>query len=139
MSHADTMRQFYEHVNAGNIDGFAALIADDMIEHEKIEGLPQTKEGVVEFFKMFGAAFSDLRFDPEDVIESGDKAWARVRVTGTNDGEFMGMPATGKSVDVLAVDMIRFNDDGTAAEHWGVSDTMTMMQQLGVVPEGPPA
>ena len=110
-----------------------------MIEHEKIEGLPQTKEGVVEFFKMFGAAFSDLRFDPEDVIESGDKAWARVRVTGTNDGEFMGMPATGKSVDVLAVDMIRFNDDGTAAEHWGVSDTMTMMQQLGVVPEGPPA
>ena len=139
MSHADTMRQFYEHVNAGNIDGFAALIADDMIEHEKIEGLPQTKEGVVEFFKMFGAAFSDLRFDPEDVIESGDKAWARVRVTGTNDGEFMGMPATGKSIDVMAVDMIRFNDDGTAAEHWGVSDTMTMMQQLGVVPEGPPA
>ena len=71
MSHEETMRQFYEHVNAGNIDGFAALIADDMIEHEKIEGLPQTKEGVVEFFKMFGAAFSDLRFDPEDVIESG--------------------------------------------------------------------
>ena len=139
MSHEETMRQFYEHVNAGNIDGFASLIADDMIEHEKIEGLPQTKEGVVEFFKMFRAAFSDLRFDAEDVIVSGDRAWARVRVTGTNDGEFMGMPATGKSIDVPAVDMIRFNDDGTAAEHWGVSDTMTMMQQLGVVPEGPPA
>ena len=87
---------------------------------------------------MFRAAFSDLRFDAEDVIVSGDRAWARVHVTGTNDGEFMGMPATGKSIDVPAVDMIRFNDDGTAAEHWGVSDTMTMMQQLGVVPEGPP-
>ena len=57
MSNADTMRQFYDRVNAGDIDGFAALIADDMIEHEKVEGLPQTKEGVVEFFKMFGAAF----------------------------------------------------------------------------------
>jgi steroid delta-isomerase-like uncharacterized protein len=139
MSNADTMRQFYDRVNAGDIDGFAALIADDMIEHEKVEGLPQTKEGVVEFFKMFGAAFSDLRLDAEDVIVSGDKAWARVRITGTNDGEFMGMPATGKSVDFQAVDMVRFNDDGTAAEHWGVTDTMTMMQQLGVVPEGPPA
>jgi steroid delta-isomerase-like uncharacterized protein len=139
MSNADTMRQFYDRVNAGDIDGFAALIADDLIEHEEVEGLPQTKEGVIQFFEMFRAAFSDLRMEAEDVIESGDRAWARIRMTGTNDGEFMGMPATGKPVDFQAVDMVRFNDDGTAAEHWGVTDTMTMMQQLGVVPEGPPA
>jgi len=139
MGHADTMRQFYERVNAGEVDSFAALIADDLIEHEEVEGLPQTKEGVIQFFEMFRAAFSDLRMEAEDVVESGDKAWARVRITGTNDGEFMGMPATGKPVDVQAVDIVRFNDDGTAAEHWGVTDTMTMMQQLGVVPEGPPA
>ena len=139
MSNADTMRQFYDRVNAGDIDGFAALIADDLIEHEEVEGLPQTKEGVVQFFEMFRAAFSDLRMEAEDIIESGDKAWARVRITGTNDGEFMGMPATGKSVDFQAVDIVRVNDEGVAAEHWGVTDTMTMMQQLGVVPEEPPA
>ena len=139
MSNADTMRQFYDRVNAGDIDGFAALIADDLIEHEEVQGLPQTKEGVVQFFEMFRAAFSDLRMEAEDIIESGDKAWARVRITGTNDGEFMGMPATGKSVDFQAVDIVRVNDEGVAAEHWGVTDTMTMMQQLGVVPEEPPA
>jgi steroid delta-isomerase-like uncharacterized protein len=139
MSNADTMRQFYDRMNAGDVDGFAALIADDLIEHEEVEGLPQTKEGVIQFFEMFRAAFSDLRMEAEDVIENGDKAWARIRMTGTNDGEFMGMPATGKPVDFQAVDIVRFNDDGTAAEHWGVTDTMTMMQQLGVVPEGPPA
>jgi steroid delta-isomerase-like uncharacterized protein len=138
VSNADTMRQFYDRLNAGDVDGFAALIADDLIEHEKIEGLPQTKEGVIQFFEMFRAAFSDLRMDAEDVIESGDKAWARVRITGTNDGEFMGMPATGKSVDFQAVDIVRVNDDGVAAEHWGVTDTMTMLQQLGVAPEGLP-
>ena len=76
--------------------------------------------------------------EAEDIIESGDKAWARIRITGTNDGEFMGMPATGKSVDLQAVDIVRFNEEGVAAEHWGVTDSMTMMQQLGVVPEGPP-
>ncbi len=138
MSHANTMRQFYERVNAGDVDGFSTLLADDLIEHEKIEGLPQTKEGVIQFFTMMLAAFPDVRMDAEDIIESDDTAWARIRITGTNEGEFMGMPATGKPVDFQAVDIVRFNDEGVAAEHWGVTDSMTMMQQLGVVPEGPP-
>jgi steroid delta-isomerase-like uncharacterized protein len=139
LSHANTMRQFYERVNAGDVDGFSTLLADDLIEHEKIEGLPQTKEGVIQFFTMLLAAFPDVSMDAEDIIESGDTAWARIRITGTNQGEFMGMPATGKSVDFQAVDIVRFNDEGLAAEHWGVTDSMTMMQQLGVVPEGLPA
>lgn len=140
MSHESTMRQFYDRVNAGDIDGFAALLADDLIEHEEIEGLPQTKDGVVQFFVMFRAAFPDLRMDVEDVIASDDAAWARIRITGMHEGgEFLGIPPTGKKVDFQGVDMVRFNDEGTAAEHWGVTDTMTMMQQLGVVPEGAPA
>jgi predicted ester cyclase len=49
----------------------------------------------------------------------------------------MGIPATGKSVDVNGVDIVRFGDDGVAREHWGVFDALKMMQQLGVVPEGP--
>ena len=88
---------------------------------------------------MYIAAFPDLRMVPEDVLTSGDKAVARVRVTGTHQGEFMGMSATGKAVDVQLIDIIRFGDDGLAREHWGVFDTMTMMQQLGAVPDGPPA
>jgi predicted ester cyclase len=47
----------------------------------------------------------------------------------------MGMPATGKAIDVQLIDIIRFGDDGLAHEHWGVMDAMTMMQQLGAVPE----
>jgi predicted ester cyclase len=88
---------------------------------------------------MFIAAFPDLRMVPEDVLTSGDKAVARVRATGTHQGEFMGMSATGKAVDVQLIDIIRFGDDGLAREHWGVFDTMTMMQQLGAVPDRPPA
>ncbi len=62
-----------------------------------------------------------------------------MRYTGTNRGAFSGMPATGKSVDVQLVDILRLGDDGLVHEHWGVLDLMTMMQQLGVVPAGPPA
>src|SRR5262249_107746 len=121
---------------AGDIDGFGELIAEDVIEHEEFPGIPATKEGVLQFFRMYRAAFPDLRMEPEDIIASGDKVVGRVRVTGTNDGEFMGMPATGRSIDIDLIDIVRFEDDGLGHEHWGVIDSMTMMQQLGLVPAG---
>jgi predicted ester cyclase len=75
----------------------------------------------------------------EDVIAGGDKAVARVRVSGTHKGEFMGMPATGKSAVVNLIDITRFSDDGLAREHWGVVDQLALMQQLGAIPAAPPA
>ena len=138
MGHAATMQKFFERVNAGDLDGFIDLVADDFVEHEPIQG-PPTKEGVKQFFQAYMAAFPDLRMDVEDVLESGDKAVARVRITGTHESEFLGVPPTGRRIDVQGIDIVRFGDDGRAVEHWGVTDAMTMMQQLGVVPEGPPA
>jgi endonuclease-3 len=138
VDHAATMRQAYDLINAGDIDGFGALLADDFVEHEELPGLEPGKEGVKTFFRMYRAAFPDLRMDPEDVIASGDKVVARARATGTHQGDFMGMPATQRRIDVQLVDIIRFGDDGLAREHWGVFDAMTMMQQLGAIPDGPP-
>ena len=139
MDHASTVRRLYDLINAGDIDRFDEVMADDFVEHEDTPGLAPTKEGVKEFFRMYRAAFPDLRMDPEDVLASGDKVVARVRVTGTQQGELMGMPATGKRVDVQLIDIIRFGDDGLAHEHWGVIDALAMMQQLGAIPEGTPA
>ena len=65
---------------------------------------------------MYRAAFPNLRMQPEDVLASGNKVVARVRATGTHDGESMGMPATGKSVDVRLIDIMRFDEDGLVAE-----------------------
>lgn len=138
MDHTETLRRCYELISAGDIDGFGALLADDFVEHEETPGLEPTKDGVMAFFRMYIEAFPDLRMTPEDVLVSGDKAVARVRATGTHRGDFMGMPATGKGVDVQLIDIMRFGDDGLVREHWGVFDALTMMQQLGVVPEGAP-
>lgn len=139
MDHAATLRRFYDLINTGNVDGFGELLAGDFVEHEETPGLAPTKEGVTDFFRMYIAAFPNLRMDAEDVLASGDKVVARVRVTGTHEGEFMGMPATGMGIDVQAIDIVRFGDDGLAHEHWGVFDVMGMMQQLGVVPGSAPA
>jgi len=138
MDHAAAMRRMYEMVSSGDVEGFGALMADDFVEHEETPGLAPTKEGVKEFFRMYLAAFPDLRFTAEDVLVSGDKVVARTRATGTHRGEFLGIPATDKSVDVQLIDIIRFGEDGLAHEHWGVFDALAMMQQLGVIPEGGP-
>lgn len=139
MDNSATLRRFYDVINSGDVDGFGEFLADDFVEHEETPGLAPTKEGVKEFFRMLRAAFPDLRMDAQDVLASGDKAVARVMFTGTHQGEYMGMPATGKSVNVQLIDIVRFGDDGLAREHWGVFDALAMMQQLGVMPEGAPA
>jgi steroid delta-isomerase-like uncharacterized protein len=139
MDHAATARRLYDLINAGNTGAFAEHLANDFVEHEVTPGLAPTKEGVQEFFRMQLAAFPDLRMEAQDVFGSGAKVVARVKYTGTNRGDFMGMRATGKKIDVQLIDMFLFGDDGLVREHWGVVDLMAMMQQLGVVPAGPPA
>ena len=139
MDHTGSIRRLYDLINAGDIDGFGRQLADGFVEHDVSPGFPPTKAGVVQYFKMLVTAFPDLRMNVEDVIASGDKAVARVQVSGTHKGEFMGMPATGKSAAVNRIDITRFGDDGLAREHWGVVDQLALMQQLGVIPAGPPA
>ena len=138
MHHAAAMKRLYDLINAGDIDGFGELLAEDFVEHEEMPGLEPSKEGVKQLFHMYRAAFPDLRMEVQDVLVSGHKAVARVRATGTHQGEFLGMPATGKSVDVQLIDITRFGDDGLAREHWGVFDALAMMQQLGAIPQSPP-
>lgn len=136
---AATVRRLYDTINAGNLEAFGSLLADDFIEHEETPGLAPTKDGVLAFFAMQQAAFPDMHMHVEDLIADGGRVAARVRYTGTHRGDFMGMPATGKSVEVNLIDIHLVGDDGLVHEHWGVMDTMALMQQVGALPAGPPA
>jgi predicted ester cyclase len=71
----------------------------------------------------------------DDVIVGGDKAVARVRVTGTHKGPFAGMPPTGRAIEMKLIDIMRFDSDGRATEHWGIADELSLMRQLGVIPQ----
>ncbi|HET7490205.1 MAG TPA: ester cyclase [Acidimicrobiales bacterium] len=132
------MRSTYERISAGDIDGFGALVADGFVENQGGPGFPPTKEGTLAFFRTLVGAFPDLHMAVEDLLADGDKTVARVRATGTQQGEFMGVPATGNAVDIQLIDIMRFDDAGLVCEHWGVADMLSLMQQLGVVPAGPP-
>jgi steroid delta-isomerase-like uncharacterized protein len=138
VDHAATMRKTYELISAGDIAGFGDLVADDFVEHQGGPGFPATKEGTLDFFRALLEAFPDLRMDVEDLVADGDKTVARVVTTGTHQGDFMGIPPTGSSVEMQLIDIMRFDAAGRVCEHWGVADMLSLMQQLGVVPDGAP-
>jgi steroid delta-isomerase-like uncharacterized protein len=136
MDHIATMRRTYELISDGDIDGFGELLAEDFVEHQEAPGLPPTKAGVLDLFRGYRAAFPDLHMDAVDVLASGDRTVARVRVSGTQTGDFMGIPASGRHAEVDLIDIMRFDGSGLVCEHWGVADTLSLLQQLGAVPQG---
>jgi steroid delta-isomerase-like uncharacterized protein len=120
------------------MDGCGDLAADDFVEHSEAPGLPPTKAGVLTLFHAYRAAFPDLHMKPVDVLASGDRTVARVTVSGTQTGDFMGMPATGRHAEVELIDIMRFDGAGLVCEHWGVVDMLSLLQQLGALPEAVP-
>lgn len=132
------LRRFYEGVNAGeHLSVIDETVADDLIEHENFPGVEPSKEGVKQVFSIFRSAFPDFHIEVHEALDDGDLGCARIVSTGTHEGEFMGIPPTGNRIEMETIDIIRVRD-GKAVEHWGVSDGLALMQQLGVI-EPPPA
>ncbi|MCQ3973778.1 MAG: hypothetical protein DPW09_10070 [Anaerolineae bacterium] len=82
---------------------------------------------------MFLSGFPDGQWVEEDLMAEGDKVVGRYTFHGTHQGEFFGIPATGKQVTVSNIHIMRFVD-GKIVEHWGNGDDLGLLQQLGAVP-----
>lgn len=127
-------RRFVEEViNQGNIDAIDKLLDPGVVDHATPPGFPAGREGAKQFATMIRSAFPDVHLTIEDMIAEGDKVVVRSTWSGTHQGEFMDIPATGRRVTVSAIDISRVAD-GRMVEHWEQSDALGLMQQLGVVP-----
>ena len=133
-------RQLVEEVfNKGNVSTIDEFLAPNFVEREVLPpGTPSGREGVKQLTMMFRTAFPDFNVSIDDMIAEGDKIVARTTWSGTQNGEFMGIPSSGKRVSFDVIDIIRISE-GKGVEHWGVMDSSALMQQLGVIPAGPPA
>ena len=132
------MARVYEQgFSQGDVDVIDELMADDFVEHEELPpGVPTGKGAPRALVSMMHSAFPDFHVTVEEMLEDGDKVITRARFSGTHEGEFMGIPATGKSFDIAVIDIVQMRD-GKGVAHWGIMDMAAMMQQLGV--GGPPA
>ena len=133
---AQARRIYDDLLGADNIDELVdELMSEDFVQHEAFPGITQDRDGQRQFFHIVKTAFPDLTAEIEDLITEGDKTVVRVRFRGTHQGEFAGLPATGNEIDFNAIDVFAWRD-GKATDHWGVSDTMALMTQVGGVENG---
>jgi steroid delta-isomerase-like uncharacterized protein len=127
-------RRIFEEVwNESNLDVIDELYTKDVVNHALPPGLPPGIDGFKAFAGMYLSAFPDTKMTVDDQITDGDKVVTRWTGTGTQTGELMGIPPTGKRVTVTGIDFQRIAG-GKIVESWGQFDQMGMMQQLGVVP-----
>lgn len=132
-AHEHRFRRVYELMSSGALDELDEFVTEDLVEHAALPpGIPPGRAGLKQLIGMYRQAFPDLRMTMDKYIEQGDTACAVVRVTGTHTGPLMGMPATGRSIDICLTDVVRVVD-GRAAEHWGTGDDLGMLLQLGLV------
>lgn len=124
------MRRWYNEVmNKEDMKAFEALVDPKFVEHDVTPGYLPNKEGLANFVRAFRRGFPDLQVTIDDIVAKGDKVWCYATFRGTHKGEFMGMAATGKKIEVHAFDIVRCVN-GRGVEHWGLFDNATMMKQL---------
>jgi len=129
------IQSFVDALNAHDVSRFNEIFADDYIQHQAVApaaGIPPgapTKQLVMRYFAARVAAFPDLKVTVEAVVASRTMAAANFIYTGTQKGEYFGVPATGKRITFNSTDIYRIRD-GRLAEHWGAADIAGLMQQL---------
>ena len=129
--HKEYMRRFLEASVGKDSAAFKELMAPDFVAH--VAGGPKNRDGFVQHMNVFNVAFSDMQVTVLDLITDGEKVVARTTWHGTQNGAFMGLPPTGRRIEIEAYIVERVKD-GKSVEHWSLFDQQTMMQQLGLVP-----
>jgi steroid delta-isomerase-like uncharacterized protein len=125
-------RKLFDDFNKHDLDALGRAHSADYVFH--MAGMPQStwqahRSMIEEFYK----AFPDLSLAIEDLIGEDDKVTVRFVASGTNQGPFQGMPATGKKMKIDAIAVQRFSE-GKRVEEWLILDIMGIMHQLGAVP-----
>jgi hypothetical protein len=108
------------------------LVAPDVLIRTPLPVEVTGARAIKEVFARLHRAFPDLHITVEELIAEGEKVVSRNSVTGTHEGEYMGLPPTGKTVTYNEIFVFRFLDS-RVVETWGVVDVFSQMQQLGVI------
>ena len=126
-------QRFFEIWNAKTPEKLDTCVAANYVRNEPLPGVTPDLAGIKQWQAMVSASFPDIQFSVESQIAEGDMVSTRWSCRGTHKAEFMGIPATNKSIVVTGMIHGRFVD-GKVAESWGNWDAMGMMQQMGVIP-----
>jgi len=124
-------RVIEEGFNRGNFAAWDECFPPTFAEHQY--GMSGSLAGFKQAIAGLRAGVPDLRLTIDEIVEHGDKVWARMTARGTHGGPMFSHAATNKPFTITVIDVCRFSD-GKIVEHWGVPDRFALLHQLGLLP-----
>ena len=128
------VRRYQEIYNSNHLDDLLEVVSEDLLTPRIMPGIPSGIEGAKTAHQIMLTGFPDYQTLIEDLIAEDDKVVARIRMTGTHTGNFMGIPPTGKQIEFTGIYIARIAN-GKIVEHWGEEDGVGLLTQLGVMPK----
>jgi len=125
-----------ELINSGDIDGIDEVFATDVLDHDRAPDQGDGVEGTKGFFRTLSTAFPDAHLEVDQLVADDDNVVIAYRLSGTHQGDFQGVPATGKRIEARGVQVGRFQD-GKIVERWGSTDELGILRQLGATISAP--
>jgi hypothetical protein len=125
------VRDCFEQASRGNFDSLHSIITPDYVLHpEDVRG----PDGLAELVQGYRNALSDLSVTIEHQFTEGDYVATRTTIRGRHEGDLMGAPASGRQVEFSGLTISRCRD-GKIEEEWELVDTVTLLRQVGALPE----
>jgi steroid delta-isomerase-like uncharacterized protein len=135
-SNKATVRRFHDAMTGGAervSQAIDEIVAPDVLFHAPVPTGATGAQALKQVMTILYRAYPDLHVAVEDLIAEGDKVVGRNTVTGTHQGEYLGLRPTGRSVAYNEIFIFRFAH-GRIAEIWGVVDVLSQLKQLGAIP-----
>jgi predicted ester cyclase len=126
-------RMVEEVVNKGNFDVVEEIFHPDYVDHVAPPGTTPGLAGVKEIFTMFRTGFPDVKFNIDQMVGEGNYVATLVHGEGTQTGQFIAFPPSGKHAVWRSVGFFRV-EDGLIREHWGIPDLLGLLIQIGIIP-----
>lgn len=130
MQHIEAQKKFGEAINTGNLEMIRGLVADDVKDHDPAPMQGPGAQGYIDFFSYMRNAFPDLNVEVEHMVTDEENVSFAYTVSGTHQGEFMGLAPTGKQFKARGMQVGRF-ENGKLKERWGSTNELGILQQLG--------
>ncbi|MFD0763377.1 ester cyclase [Mucilaginibacter lutimaris] len=126
----EAQKKFGEAINAGNLEAFKDLVAENSVDHDPAEGQVAGPQGYIDFFTELRSAFPDLKIEVKHLVADDENVSFAYEVNGTHNGDFMGIAPTGNSIKARGMQISKF-ENGKMTERWGSSNELGILKQLG--------
>jgi len=127
------VRRYQEIYNSNQLDALLEVVSEDLLTPKIMPGIPSGIEGAKAAHQIMLAGFPDYQTLIDDLFAEDDKVVARITMSGTHTGNFMGIPPTGKFISFTGMYIARIAN-GKIVEHWGEEDGVSLLAQLGALP-----